>query len=352
MTPLMECTDVGLVRRLLELGVDVNARSRCGDTALLVACQRGNIEMASFLLTCGARTDAGGHWDILLRDACRAGRTKMVTLLLTFDNITLYHDTISLALQDPARVEILRLLLQRFPDCESPGRPLLHEAMKVGNLKAVRMLVEIRPPGYVDTRGLEGCTPLFNCYKPVVMRLLLELGADPRAADINGQTPITACRNPACVRLLLEAAPDLVCRRDDEGWNAVMHMSCSGDRYEALEELFRYCEEHGIDAGVNNKANNGDTALHIAMSTVNNPRVVKLLLEKGADALASGCDGMTVLMKPFRGPMPLPTGFQMPVERPAWTSVSLEAVLDAVLAQCAEATVEDPDAKRRRTNKQ
>jgi hypothetical protein len=32
-----------------------------------------------------------------------------------------------------------------------------------------------------------------------------------------------------------------------------MHMSYN--RYEALEELFRYCEEHGIDAEVKVQAN-------------------------------------------------------------------------------------------------
>jgi ankyrin repeat protein len=286
----------------------------------------------------------------------------MAALLLRFDNITMCCDIISLALQDPTRVEILRLLLQRFPDCESPEYPLLFDAARAGNVEAVRLLVEVRPPGYIGIKDEDGYTALFACNTPDMVRLLLELGADPRAADINGQTPIMACINPACVRLLLDAAPDQVSIRDDEGRTAMMHLS-RDYHHEALEELFRYCEEHGIDDGVNNKAKNGDTALHMAMAS-RNPRAVKLLLDKGAEVLGSRRDSMTVLMEPFVLLHPPPT---KSIEIDVWqtdtnswwkavldTSVCLKAVLEAVLAHGAEAADEDRDpyAKRRKTNKQ
>jgi hypothetical protein len=131
-----------------------------------------------------------------------------------------------------------------------------------------------------------------------------------------------------------------------------MRLSCWERRYEALEELFRYCEEHGIDAEVNNKANNGDTALGMAVAFLN-PRTVNLLLEKGAEValmLGSGREGLTVLMKAFPQEIRMPS--RMEDES---TKACLISILDAVL-QCealvdAVETVEgktEPAAKRRR----
>jgi ankyrin repeat protein len=59
---------------------------------------------------------------------------------------------------------------------------------------------------------------------------------------------------------------------------------------------YQYCEEHGMDGGVNDRKNNGDTALRIAMMAEYLPAVV-LLQEKSADVLASGDGDMPVLMK-------------------------------------------------------
>jgi ankyrin repeat protein len=437
-TTLMECFDVGMARRLLGLGVEVNARRASGENALLLACGRGDVEMASVLLDSGARRDDNDVWKAPLQGACRNGQTEVVALLLRspgpsgrdnevqwrcwlheihsgqtalhvaveeghvgcvqalvdagFDVNTrnreeapalhyakdveiarilldagatdlfciLRNTATSLALQDPTRVEILRLLLQRFPDCESPDRPLLHDAMEAGNLEGVRLLLAARPLGYVNTKALYGGhTALCACENEEMMRLLLELGADPRIVDNAGQTPLMMASNPACVRMLLDAAPDMVSIRDYWGRNALAHLSDSCDRYEALMELFRCCEEHGVDAGVDNKSNHGHPALHWAMVGAN-PRAVKLLLEKGADFLGSGREG-TVLMMPF---LQMRDGHGVPdplddkdssecltVVLDALLALGVEEVAGAVAGEAAEENRE-PDAKRRRTNKQ
>jgi hypothetical protein len=112
-----------------------------------------------------------------------------------------------------------------------------------------------------------------------------------------------------------------------------------------LEELFRFCDEHDIslDAEVNNKDVNGDTALHLAMVGGSQPDTVKLLLGKGADILGSGLAGTTVLMKPL-----LPMEVIMDtyediywnmdfLENPmddACASECLRSVLDELLVRC------------------
>jgi ankyrin repeat protein len=435
-TTLMVCSDVTIARRLLELGVDVNARYQSGKDALMLACRRNNLEIVSFLLDSGAERYIRLLGGTALHTACREGRTEVAALLLrpdrlpgdgdeyqrkrwlhafddrmqtalhmavkgghvgcvqalvdagfdvnTWDNhctpALIYTEDVEMArilldagtgeapstgnegvitraCQVPTRIEVLRLLLQRFPDCDPTLRPYLHPAVRANNLEAVRLLVAARPLGYVNEPDTEGRTALFVCNNTEMMRLLLELGADPRVVDSDGQTSLMMTRNAACVRLLLEAAPDLVNKRDSRGWTAVMHMSSSYRRYEALEELFRYCEKHGLDAGVNNKDIDGDTALHMAMymrdmymtdacTGRSYLRVVKLLLKKGADALASGRNGMTVLMMAFLRLRPRSAKMDEMSEE---TSACLKAVLEAVLAHGAGGNaqlVDQPAAKR------
>jgi ankyrin repeat protein len=265
-------------------------------TALHMAVQGGHVGCVQALVDAGFDVDDDdkyGHPALIYADD-----VEIVRILLDAGAEDCFQTLSSHACKDPARIDVLRLLLQRFPDSHLRSRSLLFFAVKAGNPEAVRLLLATQPPGYVNRKDSYDRTALFDCNTAGVMRLLLEMGAEPRRVNIFGQSPLMHARNTTCVRLLLEAAPDMVNKRDSRGWNAVMHLSCSDRHYEALEELFRYCEEHGVDADVNNKANNRATALHMAMERCN-LHVVRLLLENGADALPSGDGGVTALMKPF-----------------------------------------------------
>jgi ankyrin repeat protein len=117
----------------------------------------------------------------------------------------------------------------------------------------------------------------------------------------------------------------------------LMHLSCDEDYYPALEELFRYCEEHGIDFEVNDKDVNGDRALEMAMMYCNLP-AVKLLLSKDAGIFDNALDHTTVLMKPFFDTVKPSMQRQGPREnyfgynRDAEASACLQVVFDAVLS--------------------
>jgi ankyrin repeat protein len=260
------------VQALVDAGADVRLKDHDGVPPLYNA---STAEIARVLLDAGAATVDQGI--SATRNAC----------------------------QHPNRINILRLLLQRFPgsDCNTGEqiRPYLFYAAESGNLEAVGALLDSRPAGYINTRTTDGGTALHCCENPEVVRLLLERGADPRIVDRNGKSPLMVYSNAACVRLLLEAAPDMMRVKDDIGWTPLTFFSCFAHQHEALEELFRYCQERNksVEVEVNNKDVNGDTALHLAMVGGKNLDTVKLLLEKGADALGMGFKGTTVLMKPL-----------------------------------------------------
>ncbi|MBI4962130.1 MAG: ankyrin repeat domain-containing protein [Desulfomonile tiedjei] len=87
-TPLMEACaagDIGVVKRLIENGADVNERNKHGGTPLSVACYRGKLDVAKLLLERGAnpnvRTPGSGLLSLLM-DACVRGNLDLVRLLV------------------------------------------------------------------------------------------------------------------------------------------------------------------------------------------------------------------------------------------------------------------------------
>jgi hypothetical protein len=214
---------------------------------------------------------------------------------------------------------------------------LLEYATEAGNLEAVRMLLDARPAEYINKHWFNDGTVLRSCIDADVVQLLLDRGADPHVVDNEGQTPLMMNGKAARVRILLDAAPDLLGMRNRVGQTAVMYLSQSVDGYEALGELFRYCDEHGLDAEVNSKAHNGDMALHIALVR-GDVSTVQLLLNNGADVLGIDTEGTTVLMKPFISDFHRLFAFSKPAaaKKDAAVSVCLEILLDSVLLRGGE----------------
>ncbi|MCU1328745.1 MAG: hypothetical protein JWN34_4115 [Bryobacterales bacterium] len=108
--------------------------------------------------------------------------------------------------------------------------------------------------------GSEGATPfLFAADRADVplMRLLLELGADPLLPNFNNTTPLLAAAGVGTNEPQEEA----------------------GEESEALEAVKMLLD---LGADINTVDNNGDTAMHGAAYNIS-PLVVKLLAERGAD---------------------------------------------------------------------
>jgi ankyrin repeat protein len=106
----------------------------------------------------------------------------------------------------------------------------------------------------------DGATPfLFAADRSDVplMRLLIELGADPLIPNFNNTTPLMAAAGLGTTEPLEEA----------------------GEESEALEAVNLLLD---LGAGINDLNNDGDTAMHGAAYNIY-PRVVELLAKRGAD---------------------------------------------------------------------
>jgi ankyrin repeat protein len=387
---LTACSNVDVVARLLELGLNIDARYERGMNVLLLACARGDFAMVKMLLPLYIEPEV----DLFAQDdtrttalmhACIGGHTEVMDVLLDVRELNFgarYWDEAEWAewLNQPraddeeegdtalhlavkgrhvgcvralinasadvnapddneaspifytADLEIARILLEAGAEdifnggggedlgCVTPGiraceNPhlidilrlmlqynflldyvhYLSDAVEAGNIEAMEALLEAHPEliNKPDTCR-DGMTALFFADEEV-MAWLLERGADPFVVDEDGGSLLMRHPDPACVRLLLDAAPSLVGVKDLKGWSVLMYFSSYGS-YKLLEELFRHCEEHSIDTEINHRDNQGDTALHVAVWN-GWLHAVELLLNKGAEVLVSGHDGMTSLMK-------------------------------------------------------
>ncbi len=243
---------IDAVREFLKAGIDVNAtvqrsdaeRGRSGGPALykpmgrdtsplLLAVQNGHFELAIALVDAGA--DPNDR---------RSGFPAL-------DMISSVRKPDSSDVSDPGPIGSGRLTSLQF----------VREMVKRG--ANVNLRLDKGAPKVPNTSSrieTEGATPFLlaaDRSDVPLMKLLLELGADPLTPNFNNTTPLMAAAGLGTTEPLEEA----------------------GEEVEALEAV-KMLLDLGADINAVNK--DGDTAMHGA-AYAQYPLVVKLLAERGAD---------------------------------------------------------------------
>jgi ankyrin repeat protein len=187
----------------------------------------------------------------------------------------------------------LQLLIDKGADVNAPNRrrstPLhwaIHDEAKV------RLLLS--KGANVNAKQAQGRTPLYLAAMlgngVPTMRLLLSGGADPNLATANGQTPLIMAAqrgNVEGLRLLIKHRAD-VTAKDGAGETALM-FACTSGNADAVQLLI----EQGADVKVKSKRN--ETALGFA-ATAGVQASVEMLLAKGAEVNARNFRGYSPLM--------------------------------------------------------
>jgi uncharacterized protein len=237
---------IAVVRALVDAGVDVKATVQRRDGAtgtykpvardtspLLLAVQNGHFELALALVEMGA--DPNDR---------RSGFTPLHT-------ITWVRKPDSSDGSEPAPIGSGRLTSLEF----------VREIVKRGadvNLRLPKDTPKV--PNTSSRIDAEGATPfLFAADRSDValMRLLLDLGADPLLPNFTGSTPLMAAAGLGTTEPLEEA----------------------GEEVEAIEAVTMLLD---LGADIDAVDDNGDTAMHGA-AYGNYPLVVQLLSDRGAD---------------------------------------------------------------------
>ncbi|MBK5291526.1 MAG: ankyrin repeat domain-containing protein [Acidobacteriia bacterium] len=306
--------NVEAVKALLARGAKIESRERLGQSALMWAAAEGHTTVVRALMEAGADISVtldsgfqafhfavrGGHLDTvraflaadtdvnaMMQRSARAGRGRPGTargsgtspLMLAVQN---GHFELAIALIDAGAdsndirtgfTPLHMAAMVRRPDSSDTSDPVPPEgAGRLSSAGFVRELVKRgakvnfrlpkgapKQPSWSSV-GSEGATPfLFAADRGdlAMMRLLLELGADPLLANFDNTTPLMAAAGVGTNEPQEEA----------------------GEESEAVESVKMLLE---LGADINTVDKNGDTAMHGAAYNIS-PLVVKLLAERGAD---------------------------------------------------------------------
>jgi uncharacterized protein len=295
------------IQLLLEAGAQINARSNTGWTALLFAAREGQIAAVKTLLAGGADVN-----ETLLarpgrgRGAGAAGvgggagagarpTTKGSSALVVA--VGSAHFELAAALldagADPNAAAQGWTALHHVTWVRKPGTgsndPAPYGSGNMDSLTLVRKLKEHgadvnarvtrRPPAGVTALNFVGATPFLMAARGgdiELMRLLVELGADPLLPNEDGTTPLMAAagvgtQSPGedagsppealeAVKLALELGNDV--NAVDKNGNTAMH----GAAFKQLPEVVKLLAARGADINVWNKKNvSGWTPLRIAV---------------------------------------------------------------------------------------
>jgi uncharacterized protein len=277
-----------VVRALIDVAADVNATLDSGFTAFLFAVRGGHLDTVRVFLAAGADVNAMMQRPVNAfgrggRDGGRPGGPRgagTTPLMLAVQN---GHYELAVALidagADPNDVRtgftpLHMIAMVRRPDSSDSSDPA--PPTGAGRLSSTDFVREIvkrgakvnfrlpkgarRQPASWSSVASEGATPFLFAADRVdipLMRLLLQLGADPLLPNVENTTPLMAAAGVGTNEPQEEA----------------------GEESEALEAVKMLLD---LGANINTVDKNGNTAMHGAAYNIS-PLVVKLLAERGAD---------------------------------------------------------------------
>ncbi|XP_017786542.1 PREDICTED: tankyrase-1-like [Nicrophorus vespilloides] len=290
--------ELAFARKLIQRGMNIDARDRDGDNLLHYAVFGGHCDILQMLIRFGAKLNATNKFKhTALHCACRYSSKECVRILLAAGADYRIRDqkgntTLHFAAKGDCW-ENMQLLIGAGADLEAlnkSNKTALHLAVAYDSRKCFEILLAAgADPNCED---INGDTPLHVLSgKPHQEMFDLLLRKEPQldATDGMGRTALhiaVSSNSRKCVELLLEAEANPDC--EDINGNTPLHFLCANPQLEVLDLLVR--KNVKVDA-INGL---GRTALHMAVIQ-NRGQFVEALMGAGADPNFKDLDGNTSL---------------------------------------------------------
>ncbi|CAM9425723.1 unnamed protein product [Lampetra fluviatilis] len=302
--------DIKIIQLLMEYDSDIAASTKTTCESPLHYCARsGNAEILTEMLKhIGAnqmqhvlnRADQNG-WSPLLM-AAEKGHVEVVRILLKNNaRVDVFDELGKAALHLAAEnghegIADILLWHKAFVNAKTKlGLTPLHLGAERGYNRLVRLLCETHH-ATIDALSLIKRTPLHLAAlngQLNVCNSLLRMNADINATDIHGQTPLhLAAENDhsEVVKLFLKQRPELVTSANASG-STCAHIAAGKGSVAVVKELLKF--NRGGVTSARNKTNDS-TPLHLAAAG-GYAEVVKVLLAAGAAASEENSEGMATL---------------------------------------------------------
>ncbi|KAJ5986480.1 hypothetical protein N7451_010845 [Penicillium sp. IBT 35674x] len=289
------CGLAQVVERMIDLGIDVNARGPGNATALLGACFMGFQQVVEVLLEKGADVNiqsTTGSFDTALQAASVRGHQQIVGMLLEKGaDVNVQGGYYRTSLQAAAlygHQQIVRMLLEQGADVNMQSTTgsfdtALQAASACGHQQIVEMLLEKGADINIQCgRYGTALQAAASFGHQQIAKLLLEKGVDVNIQGGRYGTALQAASefgNPQIVEIILEKGADVNIQGGRYG-TALQAASACGH-----QQIVGILLEKGAD--VNMQGGRYGTALQAA-SACGHQQIVGILLEKGADVNVQG----------------------------------------------------------------
>ena len=299
---------IEMVKLLVEFGADINAKNNKLKTPLHFAADLNHEEIVSLLieLECEANCE-DSLTESPLHLAVNRRNSKVTEMLLQYglavnqkccrEETTPLHVAAAVA-SGSESVHIPQLLLQHGADREAKNAlgetPLASAAeTKGGNFSLVQLF--LLEGSSADAKDKFGKTPLMKAVRNAVItgytnivEVLLEHGGSVNTTDQHGRSPlhfIPSCAGVEVCQLLLDYGPDV--NLSDDNGETPLHVAASGNP-EIVERLL----QQGAHVGALDRDNR--CPLHAA-AYGGHCRSVELLIQRGADVQLADSQGWSPL---------------------------------------------------------
>lgn len=317
----VEYRHLGMIRKLLDAGADIEAADASGEPPLLIATRLGAVDLVDELLAQGAAVDTRDlvYEQTALMLAVREEHSGLVQRLLAAGA--------DVNAQSLAGEEMRFILPIEVPVGTSKGvginrmgwpdrgarqpiagakTPLLY-ATRQGNLALTRLLVEAGAD--TDIADANGITPLINAIinhsivnvnrtgqsdHLKIAQYLVEAGANVNAQDWYGQTPLWVAVDIRNLEFQVTATSNRVDR--ETAYALIESLLAAGADANSRTKEFPPERRYIAGTGSNGWVDMTGQTPFLRAALAGDLRVLRLLLEHGADPNFSTFEGTTPLM--------------------------------------------------------